>query len=257
MSIRFGRLARLIRCAVVFVTCFAAAAVHGTDCTSGVSVPGSVTLIGDYTSTSASNTCLTITAANATLDCNGHSLTCNNAAGCGGGIYTEQTGVTIKNCRLLSGTGNWGLAIANGTAATTHIFNNYIENPSVGITLGKTIEKNVIKNASGQCISSIIWAYPTASEVSQNYCSSTDDGFIMNGPSSGTAMNVHDNYIRSADVGILQGGLTEFTQNIIDAATPFSITNGAGASFADNMCGNATYCNDPSDAPFGLSTTFH
>jgi len=55
------------------------------------------TLTGD--ATAAGYTCFNITAANVTLDCNGSSITGNSTTGTYG-IYTNQLGTTVRNCRI-------------------------------------------------------------------------------------------------------------------------------------------------------------
>lgn len=58
-------------------------------------------------------TCLNITAANVTLDCNGHSITGNNSTGAYG-IITSAANTTIRNCNV----SNFGYGISSYAAGT-------------------------------------------------------------------------------------------------------------------------------------------
>ena len=171
----------------------------------------------------------------------------------------------MKNCRILTGSGNWtnGISsLASGVAKTTHVQNNYIENPSsYGIGLGDHIERNVIKNAGLACLGSAFFpgvvTFLSGAVIENNYCSSANLGLVAGGPASGTALDVHDNYIRAVNDGILQDGLTTFEENIVQGSPTWSVSNPGGATFTNNFCDDPTYCDDPTDAPFAMTLTIH
>ncbi len=55
---------------------------------------------------SSQGTCLTVSAANVTVDCNGYWITFSTGGAIGTrGVYTNQFNTTVKNCRILDG--NW------------------------------------------------------------------------------------------------------------------------------------------------------
>ncbi|MFA4982780.1 MAG: right-handed parallel beta-helix repeat-containing protein, partial [Candidatus Micrarchaeia archaeon] len=85
---------------------------------------------------SSSGTCYTITAADVTLDCNGFSITGNNAPGTYG-VYSNQPGTIVKNCIIsnfsegIRYSGSAGSLISNSTISAT-----YASGSAIRITAG-------------------------------------------------------------------------------------------------------------------------
>ena len=80
----------------------------------------------------STGTCFTVSAANVTIECNGHSITGSNAAS-SYGAYTSQPKTKIRNCNISNFDYGIRLAGANGTAENITAVNN---NWGIGIFYG-------------------------------------------------------------------------------------------------------------------------
>ena len=93
-----------------------------------LSSPGVYTLTSDVSST---GTCFTVSAANVTLDCGGHSITYSTNGGSGEhGVYSNQFNSTVKNCVIIDGNTstpiNWRNGIYFYYSNYSTLFNNSV-----------------------------------------------------------------------------------------------------------------------------------
>jgi parallel beta-helix repeat protein len=122
-------------------------------CGSLTTAGATYTLTGNITISGA--TCFTIAAPNITLDCNGYSITGNNASGTFG-ISSSQFNTTIRNCIIDS----FPDGIFFHTAQQAKLENNTIRNAQKGLNLNFLNGANIIGNnisASGSSESATIW----------------------------------------------------------------------------------------------------
>ncbi len=146
----------------------------------------------------------------------------------------------------------------NGSTPTNStVWNNYVENADVGIGFGYDIHNNAMVNMQAGCISSFLGTFAANTTITENYCRSVVDGFVVSGPASGTPVQVKNNYVLAADQGMIQGaGYVSFVENIIDSATDWTLVDAAKVTRTDNLCDD-TGCDDPvattlPPAPFTL-----
>lgn len=221
-------------------------------------INGDTNLSNDYVYTDNLGTsapCLTITGTGVDLDCKGHSIICNNPAGCGTAIDVQQDGAKITDCRIVSGTGDWAFGVIG--RADTDMTKNYVVNASYGLVRGDTIKQNVVIDAKLVGITSGFAIYAAGTEVIDNYCTSLTDGMLIIGPTSGTPAKVAENYVRAADQGMIQAaGKVDFEKNIIDSTYDWTLASPSDVSQTKNLCDEAG-CVDPTDTPFGLTLTIN
>ena len=90
----------------------------------------------------SATTCFTVTAANVTLNCNGYSITGNNAAATIG-VYGQGESLTVKNCNIV----NFSIGLFSNKNYTTFINNNvtqnYVDDYAIWLAFGKG---NVVAN---------------------------------------------------------------------------------------------------------------
>lgn len=232
-----------------------------SNCSSTTDIGGSITLSTDYASTSTSNICLRVTGMNANVNCNGHNLICNNAAGCHVAVAVEQNGVVLRNCRIVSGTGDWYVGVWNGGsggATDTTVRNIYVENAGIGVLLGKLTENSAFVNIKAMCVTSGLWVYAAGSTIQQNYCRSLDYGIVLTAPGSGAPVSVERNYVQATNIGLFQNdGLVTFSKNIVDAATDFILGDPSEATLVWNLCSDSATCEDPTTFPFSMNFTIN
>ncbi len=116
------------------------------DC-GALSVAGRTYTLGSNVSISDTN-CFNVTAVNVTLDCNGYSITGNNASG-SFGVYSYNFNTTVKNCNISNfATGIYFNAVSNGVIDNNTVSSSFGYYPpsGLGIYLSSGASNNVISN---------------------------------------------------------------------------------------------------------------
>ena len=207
------------------------------DCTtignSGVldSVNGLYTLTENI---SSNGTCLFVTAANVTLDCNGYWINYSmNGTDTQYGVYTDQFNTTVKNCNIVDGNWSTGTGTARhgiyfNTADNGTIFNNYVNvNNSYAIFLYNGANFNNLTLNTGM---------------------SNFDRAIVVGSSSNNILTSNN------ATGIMGLSLSTASNNNLTDNNGTSLSNGPGLRVSSSSENNTiTNCIGTSDSEYGIN----
>lgn len=235
-----------------------------------MSCDGTVDLFADfalndhYEMTNTGETCFNIAGTNVDIDCKGKEIRCKNSSGCDIAIDVNGNNASIKNCYIVSETGDWnfGVGTYDGTFSyrDTAILKIVVENANVGVSGGESVKQSVFTGMGSSCISAggLSILARAGMEIEDNFCESDGDGFVIKAPGTGNDVVVFHNYVRAADDGIVQiDGLVELTENIVDAPTPLDLGDSGDVTVDDNICDDNTNCEVPDDYPFNMNFTLN
>ncbi len=234
-----------------------------TNCDTTKTVPVSETLSDNYESTTGSAPCIEVTGSGVTLNCGGKEIRCSNSSDCATAIKISASNVTLKNCLIVSNTGDWttGVGTYDGFLSfyNADIFNIVVQDADIGVSGGGSVKDSVFSNMGLSCVNA--GGFLTAAvgmDIQDNYCDSADDGFIVRGRTTGAAAEIDQNYVRATNAGIeINDGIVDIEKNIIDAATPLNLVDDTDVTLTSNICDDIDDCPDPDDYPFGINLTIN
>ena len=201
--------------------------------------------------------CIFVTGS-AVLNMGGHTITCNSATGCGPAINVSGTG-RVHNGEIVAGTGAWNVGAQcfnfGSSLWTDCEVSNMLIFANTGVAGGRTVDTTVFRDAD-VCVDSSK-RLTSGGFYRQNFCSASNTGFVVTGPTSGS-FTVDRNFVRaSTGTGVeLDDGNLTMEHNIIDAATPIDDTNGDTVILSENICSDLADCPEPTERGFSLSVDF-
>lgn len=245
----------------VFLCSFAMSLVLGfsqalaLNCDSTQVISVDYTLPDDITTDNASDPCFEVDTDGVTLNLGGNAIICETASDCDSAVLVSADNVIVKNGTIKGGLGEWNIGVENGsvsgTAYDTTIRNIIVDGATTGVFApGEMTEGCVFKNITTNCIATFLVTTPGGSKVQQNFCESDTQGFLIAGPTTGTAVDVLRNYVEASTNGINLVGKVDAERNVILGATDPILTTGTGVTTSQNACEDETDCPDPDAAAF-------
>lgn len=232
---------------------------------SNIQVHGTFTMQSNYVNESTTDPCFRLAGLD-TLDMDGHTITCDTdgAGDCAVAVQVNGSGAKVKDGTIDgSDVDSFVVGIDSDKYPTvgswdTHVQNVIVDGAGTAVYGAEKIENSVFKNITVACVGSPFrWPGGNSAFVKLNYCESSDDGMLITGPVTSGSPNVEKNYIRAANDGLRVSGNLDVEKNIIDAATPLTVTTilGYTPALSQNVCDDSD-CEEPDDTPFTLNVNW-
>lgn len=193
---------------VVFVLFFSVlvSAATFSDCGTLSSANTIYNLTGNLINGTKTGNCLTVSAQNITIDCQGYYILALNASN---GVYSNQYNTTVKNCNITTNRSAGSAVWFNTGANNGYVYNNTFNNQKYGVALwgaagtevtNNIIDLNIISNNS----LGIIMYYTKFNQINSNalslssplirdnYCNSYNNNFSSNTLSGSINSGYHD-----------------------------------------------------------------
>jgi hypothetical protein len=230
----------LMGTAVLLFGAMAATPAVAGDCTGGILLIATNTVLGEDWFTSSGD-CF-ILQPGKSLDLNGHRITCTATTSCDNAVRGNGGASTVRDGEI-RGPFAFGVTAVNLAKALD------VEGSGSAIAFTSKVQQNVLTNCGSSCIANIA----PANTIDNNFIDGASTGIFLLGVTSGTLPVVERNFVRNVGNGVWLGsGNIRLLKNIVaNATTPVLGFLGPGSIVQDNICDNEDVCPLP-EPPFTL-----